>query len=165
MKKRLSAVIFSTIFALIAALPAAAKVEKSDAGVYAAVNASGQVQSLFRFNKVGNRYWVVDMVKEGAWSKLICAKNTQCMLTDTSRATMRRFFSRYDELIAVVDRKLPKVSVSCIDVKEFAFCRLDDVEKTSYFLISQEGNISVLQKQPDPQVAEQPAAQNNKEQE
>ncbi|MFZ7173963.1 hypothetical protein ACLSYX_03910 [[Pasteurella] aerogenes] len=155
--KKLSAVIFTAVFGMIFTTGASAKLEEADQGIYLVTDKDNNVLAGYRFTSAG-KYWTSDLLQNNQWNKIICGQNKECRLTTSSRATMKRFFAKHPDVVKVVDRKFPGLSLSCADVKEFAFCKLSEPNNNTYLLVNSDSVVSVLNKyQPQPADAQQSA--------
>ncbi|MFU2114564.1 Uncharacterised protein [[Pasteurella] aerogenes] len=155
--KKLSAVIFTAVFGVIFTTGASAKLEDADQGIYLVTDKDNNVLAGYRFTSAG-KYWTSDLLQNNQWNKIVCGQNKECRLTTSSRATMKRFFAKHPDVVKVVDRKFPGLSLSCADVKEFAFCKLSEPNNNTYLLVNSDSVVSVLNKyQPQPVQAQQPA--------
>ena len=155
--KKLSAVIFTAVFGMIFTTGASAKLEEADQGIYLVTDKDNNVLAGYRFTSAG-KYWTSDLLQNNQWNKIICGQNKECRLTTSSRATMKRFFAKHPDVVKVVDRKFPGLSLSCADVKEFAFCKLSEPNNNTYLLVNSDSVVSVLNKyQPQSADAQQSA--------
>ncbi|OZN24254.1 hypothetical protein CFY87_10005 [Actinobacillus seminis] len=143
--KKYSAVIFTTILGVICTITASAKLESVDQGIYIVTDKDDNVLVGYRFTSMG-KYWTTDILQNNQWNKVVCTQNKPCRLTNSSKATMKRFFAKHPDVIKVIDKKFSGISLSCADVKEFAFCKLSEPQNATYLLINEDSTVIVLNK-------------------
>ncbi|MDY4280957.1 MAG: hypothetical protein SOX56_07835 [[Pasteurella] mairii] len=143
--KKYSAVIFTAILGVICTTTASAKLESADQGIYIVTDKDNNVLVGYRFTSMG-KYWTTDILQNNQWNNVVCTQNKPCRLTTSSKATMKRFFAKHPDVINVIDKKFSGLSLSCADVKEFAFCKLSEPKNTTYLLVNKDSAVTVLNK-------------------
>ncbi|MDH2998440.1 hypothetical protein A1D22_10555 [Pasteurellaceae bacterium LFhippo2] len=139
MKKITSKILFTALVAFGVSSMASAQITSADKGIY-----KGNAGT-FRMTPAG-KSWTVDLQQKGKWERLACGNGKACRFTPTGTATLKRFFAKNPDLVQVVNGKVPGTKVQCVDSSLFAFCRLDDSQRKTHFIIDRQGNASILSK-------------------
>ncbi|OOH90269.1 hypothetical protein BMT54_05055 [Pasteurellaceae bacterium 15-036681] len=147
MKKSITKIILASLFAFGMSSMASAQITSADQGEYVMINADKTESTHIHFTPV-KKYWIAKVQKtDNSWAKVACGNNNkECRFTPTSYKTLKRFLTNQPDLLKIINGQLKGLAISCVDVTELAFCRLDESQKKTYFLINDQGGLTLLQK-------------------